>query len=108
MRPPVSEIEPSSAPVLIGTRWVSASASPTVLPAGAASCGVPAVVAGRAVAGAVAVPSGCAVWRRRRRRLRLLRREQEEPGQDHEEAERSREDQILALVVHRATPVDLG
>ena len=37
--------------------------------------------------------------RRLVRRL-LLRREQEEPEQEHEKAERGREDQVLALVVH--------
>ena len=40
--------------------------------------------------------------RRLVRRL-LLGREQEEPEQDDEEAERGREDQVLALVVHQRT-----
>ena len=99
MRPPVSDSEPSSArgadrqPRARGERRLDRPG------AGAPSCGAP---CWRPAPAAATVPSLRGLGRRLVRRL-LLGREQEEPDQDHEEAERRREDQVLALVVHRAT-----
>jgi hypothetical protein len=92
IRPPVSENEPPRLGVSMATRSVCASASAR----GFAEGGCRAGGAGRG--GLRRLGGGRSGLRA------VLGREQEEPDQDDREAERGRQDQVLALVIHGAVP----
>ena len=113
MRPPTSESEPARRAVLIGRRGACASTASrdcgaAVAASGAGAGAAPARAGGRRSSRPGAAWVAGAVSSRGREGAGEQDRAENEPAQQHEEAERRRQDQVPALVVHHTTPVRLA